>query len=138
MNTFNESNMRAWIAALRSGKYPQDQFSLHKPTGYCCLGVACDISGLGEWRLLSNSELFVFETEHDSDVSRLPDIVAEWLGIDSVFGIQIVGSDKRLMTLITLNDDLKLSFSQIADIIEAYVNGWNLVITDDVGSLIEE
>lgn len=47
-----------WVAALRSGKYPQTEHSLHRvvpmpnalysensddPVGFCCLGVLCDL-----------------------------------------------------------------------------------------------
>lgn len=32
-----------WIEALRSGDYTQDNGALRTPTGYCCLGVLCEI-----------------------------------------------------------------------------------------------
>jgi hypothetical protein len=41
---------RAWIAALRSGKYAQTREVLCRldekgePVGYCCLGVACEVA----------------------------------------------------------------------------------------------
>ena len=39
-----------WVKALRSGKYKRAVGQLHDADGnYCVLGVACDISGLGEW-----------------------------------------------------------------------------------------
>ncbi len=41
---------KKWVAALRSGKYKQGTGQLKtvkvKSTKWCCLGVACDISGL--------------------------------------------------------------------------------------------
>lgn len=37
------------VAALRSGKYNQGQTALRRGDQFCCLGVACDISGLSEW-----------------------------------------------------------------------------------------
>lgn len=42
-----------WVAALRSGKYEQDSGALFSPSsgGYCCLGVACHISGQRPSRL---------------------------------------------------------------------------------------
>lgn len=33
-----------WIAALRSGTYPQSIGQLQDAHGYCCLGVMCDIA----------------------------------------------------------------------------------------------
>ena len=41
-----------WIEALRSGKYEQAKGILRDVDDnnkFCCLGVACEISGLGEW-----------------------------------------------------------------------------------------
>ena len=40
-----------WVKALRSGKFKQIKGSLialnnDKPTGYCCLGVLCEVSGI--------------------------------------------------------------------------------------------
>lgn len=32
-----------WIAALRSGEYKQGTGRLQSETGYCCLGVACKV-----------------------------------------------------------------------------------------------
>lgn len=34
-----------WIAALRSGEYPQGRKRLKSSDGYCCLGVLCAITG---------------------------------------------------------------------------------------------
>ena len=39
----------ALVAALRSGKYEQGKDWLRKGDAFCCLGVACDISGLAKW-----------------------------------------------------------------------------------------
>ena len=42
-----------WLAALRSGEYKQIEGALrlveYDKVGYCCLGVACEISGQGTW-----------------------------------------------------------------------------------------
>lgn len=45
-----------WLAALRSGNYKQGRMALKRGVGdgtadYCCLGVLCDISGLGAWEI---------------------------------------------------------------------------------------
>ena len=45
----NKENIRKWVEALRSGDFPQTTSTLADSDGYCCLGVACDISGLGRW-----------------------------------------------------------------------------------------
>ena len=40
---------KKWLAALRSGEYEQATGELRDAVGFCCLGVACDISGVGKW-----------------------------------------------------------------------------------------
>lgn len=36
-----------WVAALRSGKYPQGMKMLQTPEGgFCCLGVYCEVTGI--------------------------------------------------------------------------------------------
>jgi hypothetical protein len=32
-----------WVAALRSGEYPQGRKRLREETRFCCLGVLCDL-----------------------------------------------------------------------------------------------
>ena len=40
---------KRWIKALRSGEYEQGREDLKVDEKFCCLGVLCDISGLGSW-----------------------------------------------------------------------------------------
>jgi hypothetical protein len=35
-----------WVKALRSGEFKQARERLASPSGYCCLGVACQIEGI--------------------------------------------------------------------------------------------
>lgn len=37
---------RQWIDGLRSGRYAQGTGYLRTNTGYCCLGVLCDVKGV--------------------------------------------------------------------------------------------
>lgn len=46
----SQDERRAWIEALRSGKYIQTKDTLRDKTGHCCLGVLCDLKDL--WTLL--------------------------------------------------------------------------------------
>lgn len=39
---------QAWVKALLSGDYKQDQSYLKTDDGYCCLGVLCNLEGV-EW-----------------------------------------------------------------------------------------
>lgn len=95
-------NAKKWVAALKSGTYEQALSVLHVvDDGYCCLGVACDISGLGRWFVnvvdddpdSEGSEpepipnLLYVEHGYDTDdiyhcsESVLPEGVQEWLGL---------------------------------------------------------
>jgi len=103
-----------WCAALRSGEYKQGRQFLKErkvdKTFYCCLGVLCEIEGIkitdshtvisNDWEKLYN----------DLDgIGYLPNKV-------SVF---VTETQDRFYSLANLNDAAKLSFSDIADIIEA-------------------
>ena len=39
-----EMHRKLWFAALRSGTYNQTRGSLRTSTGFCCLGVGCDVA----------------------------------------------------------------------------------------------
>jgi hypothetical protein len=51
----NEEIKERWKIELCSGKYPQGDGYLRQwnidtqQCEYCCLGVLCEMSGLGEW-----------------------------------------------------------------------------------------
>jgi hypothetical protein len=110
-----------WVAALRSGEYKQIQGRLHDEKGFCCLGVLCAVSELGDWVMDEDDEeekaqmAYVCEKSADSEVA--PNDVVEWAGLlkpDPDI------SDGNLMTQIaSLNDYKKWTFAQIADAIEA-------------------
>lgn len=38
-----EAEAREWVEALESGKYSQVRAVLHDNSGFCCLGVKCDL-----------------------------------------------------------------------------------------------
>ena len=111
------------VAALRSGKYTQTDGQLRKSdtNQYCCLGVACDISGLGQW---DDKDADVFVTTEDDDrytsEAVLPPKVLKALGWSSDSGILTVkGRDSLPPTLTELNDEYGVTFAQIADLIAA-------------------
>jgi hypothetical protein len=121
--TINTENVRAWVDALRSGAYQQGRLALRTPDDeFCCLGVACDVSGLGEWEPsegLYTDLRYVIRDEHDEVVTRagayLPGPVRDWLGIESdnpKLGVEQVNS------AVNANDMLGWTFDQIADAIE--------------------
>lgn len=105
-----------WIAALRSGKYKQAKMALRDPENdsYCCLGVLCDISGLGEWITYELSRPYYQLTDHDLSSKVLPDGVKEWAGMRDCYGeMPLINR-----TLTAENDKAGSSFEQIASLIE--------------------
>ena len=133
---------KLWIEALRSGKYAQAKGALkqnanqrtldeNRDTKYCCLGVACDISGMGQWHSTQNTFLAPGEILWQS--SHLPGPIADWLGIqtaDASFEINETGEIDipmkfvlnitvlPLKTSLTILNDNQFTFDQIAAIIE--------------------
>lgn len=126
--------IKQWVEALRNGKYSQGRKALRNGNNeFCCLGVLCDISKdilRMKWQgnsskpeiysidgnsivLPSSIYKYLGKTdEFNSDKVRissnnlkLPDSVKQYLGLDYTY-------------LTELNDTYKLSFNQIADIIE--------------------
>lgn len=120
----NVENLKKWAAALRSGEYKQGFGALHPgPGSYCVWGVAADVSQVGKWE----EEAYVIDSEKYF-VSEPPMRVINWAG-------QICGSsailwdrDKESNNLVSLNDQGTLNFDQLADVIDALANGWDLTI----------
>ena len=98
-----------WVAALRSGKYKQTIGRLHRdkatqkaPVGYCCLGVLSKVCG---------------ETNKSMGSRGFPShavLVASGMDYETT-----VSFDEEDRSLEFLNDTKRLSFPEIADIIEA-------------------
>jgi hypothetical protein len=102
----------AWLAKLRSGEFAQGSGQLRtwdadkKVWQYCCLGVLCEMSGLGEWEERLRVSVYLGSKHY------LPVEVAEWAGIDPDCG-NVLGVQRRLGTL----NDSGASFIAIADAI---------------------
>jgi hypothetical protein len=104
-----------WLEALRSGKYSQ-AFGFLKVNRqgkyhYCCLGVLLDL--VADKYHIAETERVTYPgvREFDGDDSRITNNVSKSVGLDI----------DAAFTLYRMNDDDKLSFSQIADWIEAHV-----------------
>lgn len=121
----NTENIGKWVEALRSGDYKQGTGALLKvredgTEEFCCLGVACQISGVvsrldrGELRVpafVSN------EDPDDNNAGTLPDAVVEWLGIESV-NPTLTDENGRSDATSVWNDVEDADFDKIADLIE--------------------
>lgn len=90
-----------WTAALRGGEYEQGRGRLYGEGKFCCLGVLCRVV------------LSIFDFDRmDTETAELPDFIE---------GEAELG-DGWCLTLANYNDGTntrnKLSFSQIADVID--------------------
>jgi len=127
MNEQHKQNLKLWAEALRSGKYQQAQNSLKTDDGYCCWGVACEISGIGFWSRCGYLNYFFVRDNHGDNGNSgnpPPEISHVWAGMGDHSGV--FDREGFENSLIELNDSGEFSFSQIADIIEAYANGWDI------------
>jgi hypothetical protein len=94
-----------WIEALRSGRYKQGRGRLRDGDAYCCLGVACEVSGLGTWRRHDDGRGDVYATPTGILYGWLPRGLRDELGLDE-------NTQSKLMQL---NDDEGRTFAEIAD-----------------------
>ena len=134
------SNAQKWVAALRSGAYDQAQEGLQTETGYCCLGVACDLymkdTGLGKWLPPAAWEedeerdadshqdwFYAFESDYVDEAAMsldsftLSNVVKDWLGLNSADG-KFEDKDRGLDSTLTAMNDNGYTFADIADTIE--------------------
>jgi hypothetical protein len=104
--TMPQASKDKWLTALRSGEYKQGTGWLHTETdnAYCCLGVL--------------QHCLTGEVEDDI----LPTI--DWCVRNNInYANNSINIDGIVTSFPALNDFVKLSFSQIADIIESQVEG---------------
>lgn len=127
-------NIRTWVEALRSGKFKQAKRSLTRSlgngeVGFCCLGVACEVAGTVQRVTvdygIDGARLAYQDGSGRRHLSLLPDSVSRWLGLDDRpdrDNPAVTYSDgsgyRSRFHLAELNDNLDLSFDEIADIIE--------------------
>jgi hypothetical protein len=108
----NPQIKQKWLNALRSGDYQQGQRYLRTNSGFCCLGVLCDLYGKEnnvEWELLDVSTHYEFQGFE----SYLPSSVRKWANLE--YCNPHVNNGES--TLVRLNDT-GFTFEQIADVIE--------------------
>lgn len=86
---------------LESGEYTKGKHCLRRDNRFCCLGVACDISGLGRWEqdIIGGNQRYRISNIDSADLA-LPRAVKEYYGFPSLAGSNIVPD----YSLINLND----------------------------------
>ncbi len=97
-----------WLKALRSGSYIKTCGALRNESGYCALGVLCDISGLATWESERDTKKF----QYCGQIHYLPKQVAEWAGMSST------EASKINAYLIIFNDKQKKDFDDLANLLE--------------------
>lgn len=137
------SMKRAWLEALRSGKFQQgrDYLGYQLPNGqreYCCLGVLCVVAGVkGEFKVDGTARrVLEFGQDATDGDEILPDDLAADLGIERnpCIPVQLPNAPypNAFTTLAKANDD-GLTFGQIADLIEYFIDADPDDLTDVTG-----
>ena len=102
-----------WIKALRSGEYKQGLSCLHHDSKYCCLGVACDISGIDMQYVGARGTIPISDSLFDSIPNQLK-------GSDSLDG-SLVYRLTRMNDGDKGRDTKPRSFKQIANWIKKHL-----------------
>lgn len=114
-----------WIAALRSGGYPQDREQLRSSEGYCCLGVLCDLHAEDTGTSWSIDDTYGCY-EYGGTSTYITEEVAVWAGL-TVTGCLLSRPNGEYDVIVghgpatAMNDELGLEFRQIADEIEQHL-----------------
>lgn len=116
-----------WLQALRSGEYEQEQGRLKSSTGFCCLGVLCDIaakSGVGKWGDFEFLIVTPLGDVVDADSQVPPPTIRDWAGLSE--SNPVVDKERNLRIAILNDGDKSLfvrshTFAEIADLIEAHL-----------------
>jgi len=105
------------VTALRSGKYKQSQGHLRTDKGFCCLGVACDISGVSSWEKAKPTDYYYMYVEN---TGIMPAPVMEYFGFRDAGGRPALTENDEFWTEKSLwaKNDNGVPFEKIADYIE--------------------
>lgn len=125
MNRQQYERMLHLCDVLESGKYQKGKRQLRDGDTYCCLGVACDLSGLGEWHHQEGGTYYVGPWGN-LEFAYLPEPVREYYGFPSTAGIET-------NMLVTAVIDLKVPERMLP-----YETRVNLVHLNDGGHNVEE
>ncbi len=128
----NSKIKEVWVNALRSGKYKQGSGKLRSVTGYCCLGVLCDLYAQEhntQWEFRRDEEInsqFQDYWYFDEHSEFLPESVMNWAELKTrnpTVRVDVEDNDYEDNwyyedELSGINDS-GYDFSQIANIIKA-------------------
>jgi hypothetical protein len=124
----NKEVAKKWAEALRSSEYKQGTSALLMDNKHCCLGVLCEVykkeTGDGQWKEADGNEMcgfhitaaLMFTTINGGDTQLPPNAVYNWAGMND--SNPVVRYEGLLTHFSELNDKNRLSFDEIAEIIE--------------------
>ena len=123
-----KKHRKKWIDALTSNFYQQTRWQLTNDdrTAFCCLGVACEISGLGVWgQTYGGSILYYTLKNKDCHINGLPTEVQEYYGLADRHGkfFRRTKENKRKGYSLGNLCGNGATFGEIADIIESEPEG---------------
>lgn len=113
ITNLNKEFIQKWIEALRSGRYDQGRGALNRDNKFCCLGVVCDISDLGQWESPEDGFTIEYVVGINRDAAKLP---------ISVMGL--IGIDRAIQSHLIQMNDSGMSFKEIADYLEELINDY--------------
>lgn len=110
----NQEIKQQWTQALRSGTYQQVRGNMRIHDGYCVLGVLCDLHSQAtgtrwgkEENPISNDGAYHYRFQY-----YCPDVgIRDWAGIKA--------DDTEVLSKLTSCNDHGMSFTALADIIDA-------------------
>ena len=105
---------RLWLEALRDPKRQQGVGALRTLDGDCCLGVLCDVSGLGTWGPIEDDGA-AYVAQCGGRTDTLPPTVVAWAGLTDDNPELRIGD--QVLPAAEWNDNGK-TFEEIADAIE--------------------
>jgi len=124
----NKTIKKAWLEALRSGKYKQGFGELKTKEGYCCLGVLCDLytkSKEGKENKAKFVRKGILKNKRYSFIENgiaerfvTPESVMRWAGLKSN---NPHAGEEGGMSLAGWNDNSEIGFEGIADKIEKHL-----------------
>lgn len=142
--TLNQSRIKEWTDTLRTTKIPQTRSTLvevrHGKTSMCCLGVGEVLCAGGRIVVTEDVDVAILDpqgTLREELNPDLPVLFLRWLGLDveDRWDLQIdlpqpfyvrppydwqTPYALSRMTVAALNDNYRLTFSQIADMVDYF------------------
>lgn len=117
---------REWMNALRSDQYKQTRRFLHTQEGYCCLGVAMEVSD--PTMLWKETPYYGYYTPPHEDPRYLHDRLEHALGLDMMMECSIITAHHvttghiRLGNYLSGLNDGGFSFKFIANVAESFLS----------------